>query len=85
MSDTVFIARCSDKDHSEDAKIVTRLSKISGISDAFETHFRFKGIEYCIAAKASVKEKRAQKIADVIDNYHKVKAVKILTEEDVPF
>ena len=86
MNSTVFLAECMDKKfHSEDYKTVTRLKKIDGIDDAFETHVRFKEHEYCIAAISHLEKKHHKIIVQKIKKDSNVKSVQILSEKDVPF
>lgn len=86
MDSIIFLAECMDKKyHSEDYKTVTRLKKVIGIDDAFETHVRFKGKEYCIAAISHVDKKQHKNIAQKIKSDTNVKSVQMLSEKDAPF
>lgn len=86
MDQIIFLAECMDKKHhSEDFKTVTKLKKITGIDDAFETHVRFKGKEYCIAAISHVGKKQHKGITQKIRSDTNVKSVQMLSEKDVPF
>lgn len=49
MKNSIFLAKCNDKDHSMDSIIVEDLSKIDGVKNAVVTHVNFRGEEYCIS------------------------------------
>ena len=86
MNTTIFLAECMDKKfHSEDCKTVSRLRKIIGIDDAFETHVRVVGKEYCIAAISHSEKKDQKKLSQIIKKDVNIKSVQIFTEKQVPF
>lgn len=85
MSTVIFLAQCMDKNHTEDAMTIKRLLRIKGIEDAFETHVPYQDEEYCLASISFADPSDHERIILEMQQDKNVKAIKKLTDKQVPF
>ncbi|MDE1870282.1 MAG: hypothetical protein KGH71_04845 [Candidatus Micrarchaeota archaeon] len=63
----VYVASCSDKNHTHDAKIVSLMRNIPNVVDSFESYTRIGDKKFCIAAMVIADEQGAVRTKKIME------------------